>query len=63
MIPEDDGTLAEIGASWLFVRYLVDQFGGSLPRRLDQTALTGAANVAAATGQPYVTLVTRWALD
>jgi hypothetical protein len=62
LIPEDDGTLAEIGASWLFVRYLVDQFGASLPRRLDQSALTGAANVTAATGQPYVTLVTRWAL-
>ena len=62
LIPQDNGTLAEIGASWLFVRYLVDQFGDALPRRLDQTALTGGANVTAATGQPYGTVVTRWAL-
>src|SRR2546422_4709957 len=36
---------------WLFVRYLVDQVGATLgsadsvTRRLDMTALTGAANV------------------
>ena len=62
LIPQDTGTLAEIGASWLFVRYLVDQFGDPLPRRLVQSARTGSANVAAGTGQPYVTAVTRWAL-
>jgi len=27
LIPVDDGTLAEVGASWLFVRYAVDQIG------------------------------------
>lgn len=62
LIPSDNGTLSEIGASWLFVRYLVDQFGDSLPRRLHATALTGAANVAAQTGQPFATLLGRWAL-
>ena len=62
LIPEDNGNLAEIGASWLFVRYLVDQFGDTLPRRLNETALTGAANVAAQTAQPFATLVGRWAL-
>jgi hypothetical protein len=62
LIPQDNGTLANIGASWLFTRYLVDQYGDSLPRKLHQTALVGAANVAAQTGQPFTTLVTRWAL-
>jgi hypothetical protein len=63
LIPEDTGTLAEIGASWLFTRYLVDQFGAALPRQLHQTTLVGSANVATQTGQPFTTLVTRWALS
>ena len=63
LIPEDTGSLAEIGASWLFTRYLVDQFGSGLPLKLHQTTLVGSANVAAQTGQPFTTLVTRWALS
>ena len=62
LIPEDTGSLAEIGASWLFTRYLVDQFGDSVARKLHQTTLVGSANVAAQTGQPFTSLVTRWAL-
>ncbi|PYO99080.1 MAG: hypothetical protein DMD60_02550 [Gemmatimonadetes bacterium] len=62
LIPLDNGTLAEIGASWLFVRYAVDQHGDSLPRKLVQSPLTGASNVAAQTGQPFDAVVTRWAL-
>jgi hypothetical protein len=62
LIPEDTGSLADIGASWLFTRYLVDQFGSGLSLKLHQTTLTGSANVAAQTGQPFTTLVTRWAL-
>jgi hypothetical protein len=62
LIPADTGTLAEVGASWLFTRYLVDQFGANLAGKLDQTALVGANNVAAQTGQPFTTVVTRWAL-
>jgi hypothetical protein len=62
LIPEDTGSLAEIGASWLFTRYLVDQFGASLPRMLHQTTDVGSVNVANRTGQPFTTLVTRWAL-
>src|SRR5204862_80640 len=46
------GGLAERGAYWLFVRYLVDHFGGTgaladadaFTRTLVQTGLTGAAN-------------------
>ena len=63
LIPEDTGSLAEIGASWLFTRYIVDQFGAAVPRLLHQTSLVGSANVAAQTGQPFTTLVTRWALS
>ena len=62
LIQFDQGTLAEIGASWLFVRYLVDQFGDSLPHKLAGTTLVGAANVATQTGQSFATSVTRWAL-
>ena len=62
LIPFDNGTLAEVGASWLFVRYAVDQFGDSLPRKLVQTSFTGAANVTAQTGQAFDAVVTRWAL-
>ena len=62
LIPEDNGTLAEVGASWLFARYLADQFGDSLAHRLVNTALTGSANVAARTGQPFETTLAHWAL-
>ena len=62
LISIDQGTLAEIGASWLFVRYLVDQYGDTLPRKLVRTPLFGGPNVAAQTGQPFPTTLTRWAL-
>src|SRR5712691_377920 len=62
LIPADNGTLAMVGASWLFTRYIVDQFGDSLPGKLVRTTLTGASNVAAQTGQPFAQTVSRWAL-
>ncbi len=62
LIPADNGTLAMVGASWLFTRYIVDQFGDSLPGKLVRTTLTGASNVAAQTGQPFALTVSRWAL-
>jgi len=62
LIPFDNGTLAEVGASWLFVRYAVDQYGDSLPRKLVHSSLTGAANVSGLMRQPFDALVTRWAL-
>ena len=61
MIPQDNGTLAEVGASWLFTRYIVDQFGATLPSQLAQSSLSGAANVTARTGQPFATTVSNWA--
>ncbi len=62
LIPADTGTLAEVGASWLFVRYLVDQFGDSVAGKLVRTASIGTANVATHTGQPFATTVSRWGL-
>jgi hypothetical protein len=67
---EGIGSLAERGAAWLFVRYLVDRYSGgttaaqwnTFTRKLLQTSNTGAQNVAAVTGQPFETIVTRWAL-
>src|SRR6266480_4901676 len=61
-IPEDNGTIGEIGASWLFTRFIVDQFGDSLPHRLVNTALSGAGNLVSQTGQPLDTKLTHWAL-
>jgi len=63
------GGLANRGAYWLFVRYLVDQIGATLgsadsvTRRLDMTTRTGAVNVSnAAGGTSFPTLLERWAL-
>jgi hypothetical protein len=67
LIALDQGTLAEIGASWLYMRYLVDQYGDTLPRKLVRTNLTGWRNVAQQTSrsqtvQNYQTGLSRWAL-
>jgi hypothetical protein len=57
------GELAQRGGEWLFLRYLVDQFGTATTQRLEQTALTGEANVVSAAGDtPFATLLGRWAL-
>ncbi len=64
------GTLAERGAAWLFVRDTVDKYaaGGTmadwnaLTRSLVGTSRTGAQNIATVTGQPFATVVSRWAL-
>jgi len=63
------GGLANRGAYWLFVRYLVDQVGATLgsadsvTRRLDGTALIGATNVSNATGgTAFPTVLARWGL-
>ena len=62
------GDLAERGANWLFVRWLVDHFadqqplGADFTRRLVQTGNRGSANVEAATGEPFAELVSQWQL-
>jgi hypothetical protein len=67
---EGIGSLAERGAAWLFVRYLVDQFAAdttqaaenAFTRSLVGTVLRGSANVANRTGQAFAQTVSRWAL-
>ncbi len=56
------GTLEERGAEWLFLRYVVDQFGDATTLALEQTAQLGASNLEAVTGTTFRTLLGRWAL-
>ena len=64
------GTLTERGAAWLFVRYVVDKYAAgstradwnTLTRALLGTNQTGAQNIATVTGDPFATVVSRWAL-
>ncbi len=64
------GSLGERGAAWLFVRYMVDQFApdtsftsvAAFTRSLEQTSLLGGADIAAATGIPFATVVEHWAM-
>ncbi|HEY3286947.1 MAG TPA: hypothetical protein VGJ96_07475 [Gemmatimonadaceae bacterium] len=50
------GSLEERGASWLFLRWLGDQKGDAIFRRLEQTSRRGIANVEAQAGEPFATL-------
>ncbi len=56
------GSLEERGAAWSFLRWLVDQYGADITRRIDETNKLGAANVAAAAGVPFERLITQWFL-
>ena len=62
LLTTSDQSLADVGAGWLFMRYLVDQMGAGITPKLVQTSLTGTANVAAQAGLPFATLDERWAL-
>jgi hypothetical protein len=50
------GSMEERGAAWMFFRWLGDQKGEGIYRRLVQTSLTGVANVEARSGEPFATL-------
>ena len=56
------GTLAERGATWLFLRWVVDQFGDVTIRRMVETTSTGANNVEAVVGEPFARLLSEWFL-
>jgi hypothetical protein len=64
------GSLAERGASWLFVRYLVDQYAADttvaswnvFTRQMLATTDVGATNIANRTGSTFTGVVTRWAM-
>lgn len=65
-----NGTLAERGAGWLFVRYLVDQLATDtsmaawnvVTRNLVQTTTVGTANIENVTGVPFEVTVAHWGL-
>ena len=52
----EGGTLEERGAAWLFLRWVADQYGEDILRRLVQTSLVGKENVADKTGEPFARL-------
>jgi hypothetical protein len=56
------GSLEERGAAWLFLRWLLDQYGPATTRRLLETSQVGATNVAAAAGVSFDRLLTQWFL-
>ena len=71
--PEDEflifpgnGSLEERGAAWIFLRWALDQFasdtilGTATTRQLVQTTALGAANVVAATGGNFQTMVAQY---
>lgn len=60
---EGTGSIPERGASWLFLRWLTDQFGEGVVRRLSETRLTSSQNVEAATGESMSRLLTEWFLS
>lgn len=62
LLQESDTVLEDFGAGWLYVRYLMDQFGPSLAAKLAQTTLTGTTNVATQTGVPFPTSSGRWSM-
>lgn len=63
-----NATLTERGAGWLFLRWVIDQFasdsilGSTFTRQLLSTTAAGAANITAATGASFSTLVVEWLL-
>jgi hypothetical protein len=56
------GTLEERGASWLLLRWVSDQQGDEVLRRLTETQLVGVDNLTAAAGEPIDQLLGDWFL-
>ncbi|MEX2283352.1 MAG: IPT/TIG domain-containing protein [Gemmatimonadota bacterium] len=57
------GTLELRGGAWLMVKYLEGHYGGkTLLRALTNSTSSGVANVTAAAGQPWSTLLSEWAV-
>jgi hypothetical protein len=61
-----DGTLAERGAAWLFLRWVADHFsadsvlGTQFTRAMEQSSVTGAARISQVTGVDFPVLVGEW---
>ena len=61
IVATGQGTLAERGAGWMFVRYLRDQAGSdAVLASLTQTTRTGIDNVEAVTGASWEDLFSDW---
>ena len=62
------GRVAERGAAWLLLRWIIDQYGGAhggsdaLTRSLVSTNRLGATNLSAVTGVPFADLLGEWHL-
>ena len=54
--PTGFGTIEERGVAWFFLRWLVDQKGEAKLTQLEQTSLTGTANIEAVMGESFPTL-------
>ncbi|UCD23478.1 MAG: hypothetical protein JSW51_10565, partial [Gemmatimonadota bacterium] len=59
---EGTGSLEERGATWLLLRWLVDQKGDEVLRRLSETGLVGTANLESAAGEPLSKILADWFL-
>lgn len=62
LLQESDTVLADFGAGWLYIRYLVDQYGPGITLKLEETSDTGTVNVAAQTGVAFGQTAGQWAL-
>jgi hypothetical protein len=62
LFSEGTGSLPERGAGWLLLRWLADQKGESVLRRLSETALIGTENLEAAAGEPLEKVLADWFL-
>ncbi len=59
---DDDDGFSWRGGDWLLVRWLGDQMGTRIFKKLDQNTLTGVANIESASGQPFPNLFANFAL-
>lgn len=55
-LAQGGGTLEERGAAWLFLRWLGDQKGEGIYRRLVETSSTGVRNIEDKAGEPFARL-------
>jgi len=60
---DSDNGFAWRGGDWLLARWLGDQFGSAVYRRMDENTATGVANIAASTGQPFPVLFGNFGLS
>jgi len=59
---EGTGSLPERGATWLLLRWLVDQKGDEVLRQLSETGLVGTENLISAAGEPLAKVLADWFL-